>query len=551
MDIGDAIERKEQSGHVILVSIDFLDSKMALRPLIAICGPTGVGKSKLAIELALHLSQQGFSHGWHGAKVINADAMQVYDGMPAITNKVTQEEMQGVPHVLMGFKAPNEQYVVGQWVRDAMAEVEDAHHKKQVPIVVGGTSYWLQHLLFPNRLAQDSPTDVRSERTSEPLSDRLTQSISSLPSDLLDLFNALPDPPPSADTDPEAAYALYKLLKELDDAVAQRWHWKDTRKVIRSLRIIQESGRKPSEIIDEQSQEELRPRYRTLCFWIYANPDVLKPRLDLRVDRMIGQGLLDEVRELLRVAKTLAPATQENGELTSDYTFGIYQSIGKVFFFQKILLSMTLYTIGYREFHKYLALPEPSGKEFATALEKMKTSTRQYAKKQVSWLRNTLLPALYAANKPKQTSWTYLLDATELGDHWSTNVQQPALKLCDSFLNHEILPDPLSLSDTAKQVLGAIKEKPTDPNALLNAHKKVTCPVCTVNPEQPYMVEEGEKWDVHVKGRAHRRKLAKQKHATRQEHKRRTSLDQPRTGNSDEEQDTLSQPESELDYGPS
>ena len=96
---------------------------MALRPLIAICGTTGVGKSKLAIELALHLSELGLPHGWRGAKVINADAMQVYAGMDIITNKVTQEEMQGVPHALMGFKSPNEQYVVGQWVQDAIAEV--------------------------------------------------------------------------------------------------------------------------------------------------------------------------------------------------------------------------------------------------------------------------------------------------------------------------------------------------------------------------------------------------------------------------------------------
>jgi len=96
---------------------------MALRPLIAICGTTGVGKSKLAIELALHLSELGLPNGWRGAKVINADAMQVYAGMDIITNKVTQEEMQGVPHALMGFKSPNEQYVVGQWVQDAIAEV--------------------------------------------------------------------------------------------------------------------------------------------------------------------------------------------------------------------------------------------------------------------------------------------------------------------------------------------------------------------------------------------------------------------------------------------
>jgi tRNA dimethylallyltransferase len=97
---------------------------MTLRPLIAICGTTGVGKSKLAIELALSLSQNQSlvdkpNGGYTGARIINADAMQVYAGMDIITNKVPVEEQCGVDHLLMGFKKPGEQYVVGQWVKDA------------------------------------------------------------------------------------------------------------------------------------------------------------------------------------------------------------------------------------------------------------------------------------------------------------------------------------------------------------------------------------------------------------------------------------------------
>lgn len=84
----------------------------SLRPLIVICGTTGVGKSNLAIEIAIHLSRK--------AEIINADAMQVYAGMDIITNKVPESEQQGVPHKLMAFKQPGEQYVVGQWVQDAV-----------------------------------------------------------------------------------------------------------------------------------------------------------------------------------------------------------------------------------------------------------------------------------------------------------------------------------------------------------------------------------------------------------------------------------------------
>lgn len=97
------------------------------RPLLAICGTTGVGKSKLAVELAIRLTrpQNGTSlpHGWNGARVINADSMQVYAGMDIITNKIPVQEQKGVEHVLMGFKKPGEQYVVGEWVKDAMREV--------------------------------------------------------------------------------------------------------------------------------------------------------------------------------------------------------------------------------------------------------------------------------------------------------------------------------------------------------------------------------------------------------------------------------------------
>ena len=99
---------------------------MSLLPLIAICGTTGVGKSKLAVELALALSRHTAGHEgprYNSARVINADAMQVYAGLDILTNKVSVQEQCGVDHLLMGFKQPGEQYVVGQWVNDAMIAV--------------------------------------------------------------------------------------------------------------------------------------------------------------------------------------------------------------------------------------------------------------------------------------------------------------------------------------------------------------------------------------------------------------------------------------------
>ena len=102
----------------------------SFRPLIAICGTTGVGKSKLAIELARALSQCPRGQApWQGAKVINADSMQVYAGLDVLTNKVPSNEREGVEHLLMDFKRPGEQYIVGQWVQAAMDLVSTSCHK--------------------------------------------------------------------------------------------------------------------------------------------------------------------------------------------------------------------------------------------------------------------------------------------------------------------------------------------------------------------------------------------------------------------------------------
>jgi tRNA dimethylallyltransferase len=92
---------------------------MALRPVIAICGPTGVGKSALAVQLALSLANTLSV----AATAINADSMQVYAGLDIITNKIPVSEMCGVPHQLIGFKQPRDQYLTGQWLDDAITAV--------------------------------------------------------------------------------------------------------------------------------------------------------------------------------------------------------------------------------------------------------------------------------------------------------------------------------------------------------------------------------------------------------------------------------------------
>ncbi|KAF9489825.1 tRNA isopentenyltransferase [Pleurotus eryngii] len=450
-------------------------------PVIAICGTTGVGKSQLAVELALHLSKTAPNR----AKIINADAMQCYAGMDIITNKMPEAQRHGVEHLLMGFKQPGEQYVVGQWVQDSMKAIEETHKQNKIPIVVGGTSYWIQHLLFPNRLSQ---SELHVPAGPPELSEDVVHNLASLPPELLDLFSSLPDHPPSASDDPTLALSLHKLLSRLDPEMAMRWHWRDTRKVLRNIEIVRETGRIPSLIAGEQSKERVKARYRALCYWLYAEPDVLNPRLDARIDEMIETGLLNEIKEMRRIAT--AGSNDDTSNRDTDYTLGLYQAIG------------------YKEFHEYLTTQDPSDRLFHESVDSMKHSTRKYAKRQISWLRNKLLPVVNEANTEDFLTPTYVLDATELGESWRSRVLDPALRITDAFLDFRELPDPKGLSSAAARLLN-IPRRPVDPISVLQARRKIICQTCTTDPEQPCMIEDGTQWEAHRTTKVHRRLASK------------------------------------------
>ena len=136
------------------------------------------------------------------------------------------------------------------------------HEKDELPIIVGGTSYWIQHLIFPNRLVSND-LELKEHKRHQTWSPELKESIDALPQGFLSLLHDLPTEAPSAKADPDAAFQLHKLLSLLDPEISQRWHWKDTRKVLRSLEIMVESGKPGSSIIHEQSTRsntEIEPR---------------------------------------------------------------------------------------------------------------------------------------------------------------------------------------------------------------------------------------------------------------------------------------------------
>jgi tRNA dimethylallyltransferase len=230
------------------------------KSIVAIVGTTGAGKSRLAVDIARLFN----------GEVINADAMQVYRGLDIITNKITRNEMRGVPHRLLGCKAPGERYVVGHWVSDTIQlvsrpdmhlklshisyKIKDMHARDVLPVIVGGTTYWIQHLLFPNRLVADPSTTTNREITE--YSPIVEQALASLSTEQRQLFDTLPGSNSAPETIPSGEYQLrlHTLLSSVDPDMASRWHWKDTRRVMRNLQIIKETGQQASEIVRKQDQ---------------------------------------------------------------------------------------------------------------------------------------------------------------------------------------------------------------------------------------------------------------------------------------------------------
>lgn len=139
-----------------------------------------------------------------------------------------------------------------------LGQIDDTHKRNEIPIVVGGTSYWIQHLIFPNRLAQTSITNAST------LTQELADIVASLPPHLFSLFQELPAQPPSATIHPDDALNLHTLLSNLDPPVANRWHWRDTRKVLRSLGVIKESGRRASDMIFDQTKDLAASKPRSI-----------------------------------------------------------------------------------------------------------------------------------------------------------------------------------------------------------------------------------------------------------------------------------------------
>jgi tRNA dimethylallyltransferase len=424
----------------------------------------------------------------YNGEVINGDAMQLYSGLPIITNKITVEEQKGVPHHLLGcidFGEPT--WVVGTFVKRALSVIEEIRSRGKLPILVGGTHYYTQSLLFRDRLAEteEDGQDGGKKKDSEqgPLDN------------LEDTYPILKEP----------TEKLLEKLREIDPVMAERWHPNDRRKIQRSIEIYLQTGRKASDIYAEQrlatastasstdsSSEVSGLRFPTLLFWIHAETETLRARLDSRVDKMLTRGLLDEVHQLHEYA-----TTQSGNGQPVDESRGIWVSIG------------------FKEFKAYITALQ-TGTTTETdlkglrdeAIERTKIATRQYAKRQTRWIRLKLLHALQSQPQISQTDASnaagklYLLDGTSIPD-FQTNVLSPAADVTQAFLSDGPLPDPKELSAAAAEQLSVIQDQ--DPAKPPRSWVRRQCDLCGVT-----CVTE-KQWEAHARGRAHRRLVSKKR----------------------------------------
>ena len=292
---------------------------------------------------------------------------------------------------------------------------------------------------------------------------------------------------------------LLAKLKEVDPVMADRWHPNERRKIQRSLEIYLRTGKPASQLYNEQrlkrdfsalpadgetSISKSGLRFQTLVFWVHADKQALHKRLDGRVDKMLAKGLLSEVQELNRFC--------QDHELRTGT--GIDQSRG-------IWVS-----IGYKEFLDYqYALSDDSQsvseleKLKEAAIEKTQAATRQYANRQIKWIRIKLLNALVRAG---QKSSIFLFDGSDLS-RWQKDVVEPATSLTERFLSNQALPLPSTLSTTATEMLTPKREY--DLGQRPDLWQKKVCETCGM-----VAVTEND-WSLHVKSRAHRRAVGVRK----------------------------------------
>lgn len=277
--------------------------------IICVVGPTACGKTALGVLLAKK----------YNGEVVSADSMQIYRGMTVGTAAPTAAEMDGVPHHMIAVADPAEQWSAARYAQTAIPIIDDILARGKRPILVGGTGLWLDAVVKGHGFAGGQAGGAVRRH----LQLRLEQ---------------------------EGIGPLLEELRQVDPAAAERLHPADEKRILRALEVYLETGKTIT--AHNEETKALPPRYDAV--WIglrFADREDMKALIDRRVDKMVEEGLLGEVRALLQSG------------LPREAT--------------------ALQAIGYKEF---LGVLDGAATE-AEAIAEVKLRSRQYAKRQLTWLR--------------------------------------------------------------------------------------------------------------------------------------------------------------------
>lgn len=281
---------------------------MEKKSLVVLTGPTAVGKTELSIGLAKQIN----------GEIISADSMQIYKYMDIGTAKIKKEEMDGIKHYLVDELDPSDEFNIVRFQKMAKKAMEEIWKKGKIPIIVGGTGFYIQSIVYD--------IDFSEEKEENGYRQELEQLAEEKGGDW-----------------------LHEQLRKVDSISAEKIHPNNIKKVIRALEYYKENNAPISTHNEEQMQKE--SPYHFAYFVLNRDRSVLYERIDKRVDLMIEEGLLEEVREL-----------KEKG-----YT--------------KKLVSMQ--GLGYKEILDYL-----DGEcSLEAAIYRLKRDTRHFAKRQLTWFR--------------------------------------------------------------------------------------------------------------------------------------------------------------------
>ena len=296
--------------HFTLPQKEKLPPHSKKKKIIVISGPTAVGKTQLSLVIAKAI----------GGEIISADSMQVYRGMDIGTAKPTLAERGAVPHHLIDSRDLDESFNVVEYYYECSQAVKEIIDKGAIPIVVGGTGFYIHSLIYGP--PSGPPSDPRLRKTlEEEMASKGTQ-------------------------------IMYDKLKQLDPDYALTITPMDRHKIIRALEILAITRQKVSDLRPVSSDNSENYDFR--CWFVYMPKEALYPRIEMRCDKMIAEGFLEEVKKLEKEGlRNNLSASQ---------------------------------AIGYRQCLEYLSSPQ-SQEDWDHFIDSFKQASRRYAKRQFTWFR--------------------------------------------------------------------------------------------------------------------------------------------------------------------